>query len=409
MKPPAKRKHMRFPTKKGYNTNMQFLRKAALTAAASLFGITLFSFGLTWSLYQVFSTPHQLKTSINESGLYDSAVATILKEKARDPSTAVSGDLPVNNPELQKVIEDAFPPQLLKTQAEQVIDSSYSWISGDASSLQFSLDFTQAKTNLANGMQQYAQKRLGSLPQCTADTIPTGDVDAFNATCLPPGADVAALAQQVHDKIMGGDFLKDTKITPETLKTSDGKSLQSQLHAAPDAYKYATWSVYGGALLALLLAVAIVFLSATRRGGVRRVAIASISIGICSVILGVLSSLAVHQLVNKITNTATSNTSLQPQVSKLAQSLADDLRNWWAIFGLTCVLCGIATLIALHATKPKNPIDLRTQGKPRPNNNSGDLVPEDAEKPKLASRHEHTLNPPTHDEPNRPPHSPTQS
>lgn len=372
---------------------MQFLRKAALTAAASLFGITLFSFGLTWGLYQVFSTPNQLKASISESGLYDSAVASILKQKASDPSTAVSGDLPTNNPELQKVIEDAFPPQLLQTQAEQVIDASYSWISGDASSLQFSLDFSQAKTNLANGMQQYVQKRLSSLPQCTADSIPSGDVDAFTTTCLPPGTDVAAIAQQVHDKFMNGDFLKDTKITPETLKTSDGKSLQSQLHVAPDAYKYAKWSVYGGALLALVLAVAIVFLSATRRGGVRRVAVASISIGICSAILAVLSSIAVHQLVNKFTETAKSNTTLQPQLSKLAQSLADDLRNWWTIFGLTCVLCGIAALIALHVTKPKNPVDLRAQGKPHPNNNSGDLVPEDANKPKLASRHEHTLNP----------------
>jgi len=385
---------------------MQFLRKAALTAAASLFGITLFSFGFSWSLYEVFSTPHQLKASINESGLYDSAVAAILKQQSQTGSTNISNDLPTNNPELQKVIEQAFPPQLLKTQTEQVIDASYSWFTGDTSSLQFSLDFAQAKTNLANGLQQYAQQRLSKLPACTADSIPTGEMDAFNATCLPPGADVNAISQQVHDKIMSGDFMKDTKITPETLKSPDGQSLQTQLHAVPTAYKAAKWSVYGGALFALLLAVMIVFLSATKRGGVRRVAIASISIGICSAILGVLSSLAVHQLVHEIVKKANSNTSLQPQFSKLAQSLADDLRNWWVIFGLTCVLCGIAALFALHATKPKNPIDLRTEGKPHVNTNSPDLVSEDGATPKIASRHEHTLEPPTHDTPDRPPRPP---
>lgn len=387
---------------------MQFLRKAALTAAASLFGITLFSFGLSWGLYEVFSTPNQLKTSINESGLYDSAVAAILKQQASNAATGISGDLPTNNPELQKVIERAFPPQLLKTQTEQVIDASYDWFSGDAGSLQFTLDFAQAKANLANGMQQYAQQRLSGLPHCAVDTIPAGEIDAFNATCLPTGTDVSAISQQVHDKIANGDFLKDTTITPETLKTADGKSLQSQLQNVPVAYKTAKWSIYGGAVFALLLAVGIVFLSATRRGGVRRVAVAGISIGLCSAVLAVLSSFAVHKLVHKFTETAKSNTTLQPQLSKLAQSLADDLRNWWAIFGLTCVLCGIAALIVLHVTKPKNPIDLRTQSKPRANTNSADLVPEDGEKPKIASRHEHTLEPPTHDKPNRPPRSPIQ-
>ncbi|HSX34245.1 MAG TPA: hypothetical protein VLF62_01200 [Candidatus Saccharimonadales bacterium] len=375
---------------------MQFLRKAALTAAASLLGITLFSFGLTWSLYQVFSTPHQLKTSITSSGLYDSAIAAILKQQSKtaEPGGA-SSDVPVNRPEVQKIIEQAFPPQLLQSQTEQVIDATYTWLSGDAASLQFSLDFSQAKANLANGLQQYAKQRLSSLPACPANTIPYEGVDVFNATCVPPGADINAIAAKAHDDIMNGDFLKDPTLNASTLKTSDGKPLQEQLREAPGIYRAVTWSVYGGAVLALLLAAAMVFLSVTRRVGVRRVAISSITVGALSAVLGWLSSFAVHQLAHKFTDSQTSNTSLQPQISNLVQSLADDLRNWWVIFGLTCVVLGIAALIALHVTKPKNAIDLRTQGKPHPKSDAPDLIPSDDSKPAMATRHEHVVAPPT--------------
>lgn len=337
---------------------MQFLRKAALTVAASLLVITLSGFGFAWSVYQVFRTPHDLKQALDTSGIYRTAVIGILKEQTKQASTenAGSGELPVNRPEIQQIVQKAFPPEFLQGQTEQVIDSAYAWLSGKTPELTFSLNLGEARVKLADGLQEYTMSRLASLPVCTATDVPLGadNFDPLTTACVPPGLDKNAAAAKVRNEILSSDFLKDSTISADSLKSNNGKTLSQQLGAAPRAYQTTGLGVYGGAGLALLLGGAVIAVSATWRSGVRKVSIIAITVGSISAALGWLSSFAMHQAADKIATMQTMNTYLQPQLLRVMQSLANSLRNWWVVYGLILVLLGIAALLVVHVTAPKN-------------------------------------------------------
>ena len=121
----------------GYNKHMQFLRKMAVSAAASLLVLTLFSFGFAWSLHQVFGTSKNIKHALSGSGLYQSAVPAILSQQQNSQSGG--NTVPLNQPQVKQIIENAFPPQFLQSQTEQAIDQIYAWANGKTPTLQFTV------------------------------------------------------------------------------------------------------------------------------------------------------------------------------------------------------------------------------------------------------------------------------
>jgi hypothetical protein len=333
---------------------MQFLRKSAVAAAASLLVILLFGFGLSWSLQQVFGSSKDIKHTLRSSGIYQSVVAEVLDSAQKDrPTGNNSNDVPVGQPEVRKIIENSFPPSFLQSQTEQVLDAGYAWANNKTQSLQFSIDLTGPKQQLADGLQQYAAARLATLPVCTASTMPSGDVDAFNATCIPPGFDKNAAAAKIKDNILNGDFLKNATITPSSIKDNDGKTLDQQLQSAPQAYRRAKQGVYAGGVLALLLVAAIIALSSPWRSGVRKVSVITIVVGGVSALLGWAATVAVQRVADKVANSRTDNQQLQHQLTSIVQSLIDDVCKWWIGYGVVLVGMGVATLLVLHFTKPR--------------------------------------------------------
>lgn len=379
---------------------MQFLRKAALTAAATLLAITLFTFGLSWSVYMVFHTPNNLKQALKSSGVYSAAIPALLNDQIKkDPQHGTGdGELPITRPEVRKIINDALPPQFLEAQTEQVLDNTYAWLSGKTPELRFSIQLAGAKEKLASGLQQYVLQRLNTLPTCTAtDAIANGgDLDGFNATCVPAGTDKAAVAAKVRDEILQDEVLKDTTITAHTIKNGKGQTLDQQLQNAPTGFRAAKWAVWGGVLAIAAFATAVVFLSATRRGGVRKISVMAIVVGTLSAIFGWLANYGVHKAVHTGGLGMTGDAPLKTQILSLLDSLTSNLCNWWVVYGLVLVLLGAAALVALHLTQPKDVIDLRTPPtKPpvRPGEEPADLP--GGEAANAAPRHEHKIEPPS--------------
>jgi hypothetical protein len=112
-------------------------------------------------------------------------------------------------------------------------------------------------------------------------------------------------------------------------------------------------------LVAVVLAALVIVLAATWRVGVRKVSVILITVGAVSAVLAWLSSFAAHQVVHKISSTHETNTSLQQQVATIAQTLADDLRSHWLLYGIALIVAGALALVVLKLTQPKNPIDVR--------------------------------------------------
>lgn len=338
---------------------MNILKKSALGVCVSLLFVTLFVFGLAFGVHRVFSGPDNLKNALRESGIYQSVVGDALNQVQKEQQPSEGEQIPLDNPEVQNAIKTAVSPELLQSQTEQALDSIYSWLQGKTPKLEFAIDLGNVKQSLADNIGKYVEERAAALPVCPPGTPINQDFDAFNATCLPRGATAAQVTAQAKDQILKGEFFKDNVITAENFKGKDGKTIEQQLAAVPEAYKKLSWTVYGTGLLALLLIAAVVALSANWRAGLKKVSVVFIIVGSITVLLNWLSSLGVQKASEY------AKEPLQQSGIKVAQHLADDLREWWLWYGIGLVVIGIITLIVLHFIKPKVTDSAAETGQPQ--------------------------------------------
>jgi hypothetical protein len=330
------------------NTIMHIIKKLTLGLCASLLVSSLFTFGLGLGLLQTFGSPGPIKNALREGDFYETFVGHALEQAQKEQGDGGQEKIPINNPEVQKVIKDAVSPELLRGQLEGGLDAAYAWLQGKTPKLEFVVRLDQAKTNLANGISDYAEKHLASLPTCTSAPSTT-DVDPFSATCLPKGVKPNQVAKEAKNEVLNGDFLKDPTIDASNLKGKDGVTLEEQLRNVPAAYQAVKWATYGTGLLAVLMAVAVVFLSDNWRKGLKKVSINSIVVG--ALVAG-LSWLAGYGLARAA---EAAKEPLQQSGVKVGEHLANDLRMWWLWYGIGLIVAGIITLVGLHFTKPKTP------------------------------------------------------
>ncbi|HJQ09210.1 MAG TPA: hypothetical protein VJ836_07045 [Candidatus Saccharimonadales bacterium] len=334
---------------------MTFLRKTALWGAHTLLVSALLSFLLLFSLLQVLGTPHAIKNAARQSELYSSIVTDALKEAQKKQPAQLSDtggeEIPLSNPEVQRILNQALPPSYIQSQTEQIVDAAYAWLQGVTPTLSFTINVAEAKARLADGLGSYAQQHLASLPVCTAATMPQGEVDIFNATCVPPGFDISAAAAQARQQILDGEFIKDTTITAADIKNNEGKTLDQQLQAAPRAYDNVRGGIYILGIVAVLLSVAVIFLCSHWRRGLHALSIVYISVGAISTVLAWLSHFSIQKVAAHLIKAAEAG-ALQQKMADMIQLLAGDLRNWWIGLSLGLVGLGISGLLALRLTRP---------------------------------------------------------
>lgn len=380
---------------------MQFIRKTTVGVAVSLLVTLLFSFGVTLGLQRVFGTPTAVKSALKQSGFYDTAVASGLDQAQKDQSkdqqqnspVETKDQVPIDRPEVRAIIENAVSPKFLQQQSEGALDAVYAWLQGKTPTLAFTVDLGDAKTRLADGLASYVTTHVASLPPCTsAAQLPSNsDVDPFNATCVPPGFDVNKAANDARDQILHGDFLKDSKLTASSLKNDNGQTLDQQLHQMPKAYQHAVQAVYAAGAGAVLLALAIVFLSVSRRSGLKKVSITCIVVGAIVGLFGVLSSIGVQKASDQLAKTSGGDQPLQQHILGVAKLLINDVRFWWMLYGATLVVLGIATLVGMHFIKPRGGADKqRDEQVSQDDVIAAEPIAEDKDKPARAAATENT-------------------
>ena len=325
---------------------MQFIRKSALGLCVSLLFSVLLLFGVMFGLFKVFGSSEPIKNALKDSGVYQSVVGDTLKQVQKEQNAGGEQQLPLDRPEVQNIIKTAASPETLQTQVERALDAVYAWLQGKTKKLEFVVELGDVKANLANGVEQYVAQHVASLPVCGPGT--TGNIeDPFNATCRPKGVDTSHVAAEAKNQITNGEFLKDTKLDASTLKGQDGRSLDQQLAAAPQTYKYVKWASYGLGLMAVLLAVGVIFLSVHWRAGLKKVAIIFVVIGAMSIFFSWLAGFGMQRIAELATEP------LQKNGLKIAQILAGDVRSWWLLYGCILLVLGLGTLITLRLTRRK--------------------------------------------------------
>ncbi len=326
---------------------MSILKRILTGLLGGILLTLLLSFGAAWSIRQVVDNPNNIKTALRQSGVYSDGVADALMQQQTKHSDS---SLPISNNAVQTMVKESFSPQYLQTQAEHVIDSIYAWLQGKQPTLAFDVDLTPAKNALGDRVQTYVAERLNELPACSANAIPNGTLDPFNATCVPAGVDKASIASQARQNAIGNDFFKNNHLTADTIKTNNGDTIDQRLASAPRTYRHIkVWLAMEAGLIALITLV-IILLAPRKRSGLKQVSYAYLSIGLIGLVAASIISYLIGAAAKGITK-HNGGVELQARFVKATQYMVNDLHMYWWAYSFGLIALGLAGLLVLWFTR----------------------------------------------------------
>lgn len=329
---------------------MSTLRRLSLTLSGVVLRLCLF-FGCTLlCLVLVFGNPNSIKDALSSTNAYSRFTDAVI-ESGRQQSTKNSEDIPFDDPEVQNIIKNSFDQQTLQKDTEAIVDGIFMWLNGETAEPKFSIDLTDNKTKLANGLADYAVNRLASLPAC--QSLPA-QTNIYRITCQPVYLDIKEQRQAVYSTIMSDThFLKDTTVTFDTLVKHDSNFD----YQAPPRYfgwfKTLPWILL---IISLLLSLYIVFASRTRRQGFKKLSSIAISVGIALAIAPIISYFAIPSVYRGIQNSLSGGPqSLGAVTNDISGNLYTQVNELLINSAIQVVALGILIRIVLHFTRTKTP------------------------------------------------------
>lgn len=313
----------------------------------------LFGFAATYSLQRSFSTPGPVKEVLNDSGIYGSLMDSLIKSGG---DQAGQDAIDANNPIIKEAIKKAFPPELVKSATEQVLDGTYAWLEGQTEQPQFRVDLTAAKANFINEAAAGAQARAAGLPPCPRGQL-TFD-DPLTASCLPRGVTPAMVADLVRRDLQNEldgsqtEFLKNPVISADTIKSKDGQPVFSADSELPENYQRIKLLPLALALAAGLALAAIIFLSGNLPAGLKRAGIALLGVGILII---VVSLVAINLIGNRLADMSLENPVLQDSFVNAVRDVSATVGRNLLVVGLIYSVLGAASVGGAIYAGRRNP------------------------------------------------------
>lgn len=243
-------------------------RKLGLFLAASVLVLLLFMTVFTTAAVVVFK-PSNLKQWLNKSEVYDTIVHAVLEENRKLQQGTGDESIPINDPKIQAIAEQAFSPQFLQDSAEKVIDGVDAWLAGDSEIPEFAVNIGQAKKAFAQGIGDYAISRYEALPACKPGQEPKS-MEIFEINCRPAGYNPKpAIEKAVYDLQNNKDFLPDETLTFNSLDKNN--ELKQNIDAVPRWYQRGRWAPLILGIITIVAILGVIFLSPSRRQGLKRV------------------------------------------------------------------------------------------------------------------------------------------
>lgn len=351
-----------------YNALMNILKKSLVGLFAGLLSTTLFVLAITQVGSATIRNKEAVKGWFTSSRFYDRvfdvALEQINSKKDENKGNTSNGDggfgsIPTDDADIQATAKQAFNAAFLQKNVEGVVDSIYNWLDGKTNDLSFKIDLTESKQTLANGFGSYVSKRAATLPVCQAGAL-QGDFDGFTSPCRPRALSASQAGSEFTQKLMTGDFLKDPIISSDSikLKSKDGVEVplgrQEQATMFRSAYQRTEQLPIALAVAALLLIAGIVFLSATRLGGVRK-------IGVILTINGVLFAIVyfglgfVYNKGKEQALTSTSSTAKQTNLMlDFVGAILHDVKAVFLNFAVAYIVLAVACFVAIRIYKKRN-------------------------------------------------------
>lgn len=352
---------------------MNAARRFAVAFCASLLGLSLLVLPWAHVATETIRDRDTVKNWLDKSGFYEKVVLGLLES-----AESSEGNVPVDDPQVVAIAQEAFSPAYLKENTEKILDGTFAWLEGDTEAPEFTLDISDAKLRLADGIGAYATRRAAELPVCTPAQLQefTDGFDVFSAPCVPPGVSAAQAGETLRNQVLASDqFLSDTTITgedltkPSAVEGQPAVSATEDLKSLPEAYQAGGTALWLSLALVVLSAAGAFFLSSTRRSGVWRVGVIVVTSGVIIGISFLLIDRGSAWLENRAQTLGGDNSVSQDLLAGFVREVSQDVGVILGWYALGYLLFGTAVLLfakfygwpkAPHlrqGTDPEPPVD----------------------------------------------------
>jgi hypothetical protein len=334
---------------------MPLYRKIVIILVNNLFRLLLFFTISIVATVLLYADRSYVPTVLARNNVYEKIVSSLL-ETNKEQSLTVGGDITLDDPDIQKIVSDSFPAAELEQHTNTVINAAYDWLEQEKSVFSFSIDLTENKQRLAEGLSDYAINRLRSLPVCLEFSL---EIDPFSATCQPSYIDYEAeRATLVEQFVNEAGFLDETIITEKSIFNDENDSLETKYTDAPIFYSLATVSPLYISLVLVSLALIVIFASSTKKIGLRKIGRGLVGAGTSLIFFAVIFSFVLPRLTGSLSILQTSGEGIDALLNDVALDFSRDYA--WMTIKICAPLIAVGALMISYAQLGLNKKDYKS-------------------------------------------------
>jgi hypothetical protein len=329
------------------------------------------------------SLTHQdkIESWINQSNLYSSIDSLIASQAQKSIENNIAGGASISKSTVQQATQSAFSPTFLQKAVHSFLYSNYLWLGGKTTTPDFKIDVSGAKHQFATQIADEAVlAHFNNLPTCTtAQSLQLQSANPLLLSCQPAGISPQSVATQVAEQLANSnDFLSNPVITANNINFNGSKgntAYYTRFSRAPTIYQATQKLPWILSIVSVLLLVAIIYCSRSKRLGIRRVGFVFLEAGILLIADKLLTDSGFNKLKDKVFNGFNSS-QIQQSLTSVAHNLEAELAKIDLWFGVAYVMIAVilfAILIATRRRKTKaasaDRSDSRTKGQAAENDN----------------------------------------
>ncbi len=337
---------------------MNFLRKLAVSFCAGILSLVLLGAAWTSVVSGTVRNRNTVKSWFSKSGFYDQIVNVALEKINFHQDSGSTEQIPLDNQQIKDTAKTVLTPAFLQKNVEAFLDGIYNWLDGSSTTINFDLDLNGIKQSLADNLGNYLKTRVDGLPVCAAGQG-SQDFNGFNDTCRPANTSGADVAKKLTDDITSGDFLKNARITGADIKIKqpDGSSItldqSSQGKVVKQAYQYSGYAPALLGLLAVVMALGVVFLSSDHLKGLKRVGTVTLTAGILLLLAVVTTHVGLGWLKNELAKQDSFTASQLKLATNFANQIFGSINKVLEVFTGIYVIGGVGVIVGSHILRKK--------------------------------------------------------
>jgi hypothetical protein len=327
-------------------------RRLSFLLTSTLLTLSLGTWVVTSALVQTVGQAEQAKELVGKSGLYTAVIPSQLADAQK--ANPVLADLPLDNPEIQKLLAVSLDSKKVQAEGDRAIDGIYGWLEGTSDKPTIDINVAPNQGALAVSAGDYAAKYAATLPACGPGEGEYSPAEfaarPLSATCLPAGTKGEIVKNYVANSIASNPALAvGTQLTEQDVRFSNGKTIMEAFDGAPVWYQRAqTLPLLAAAVAGLCALVLLLILRPL--GGIKSTGKHMLTVGITlalvSVVLAWILEMSLGMLLPK-----NQNPNIAEALTRLTTLFNNALRDNILVLSLYLAAGGAVLLAAAYILK----------------------------------------------------------